>query len=728
VTRARVLSALFAVTLTGSAALLFISEPMVARMLLPVAGGAAAVWTTCLVFFQVTLLCGYLYAHLSTRHLTVPFQVMLHVTLLVAAAIVLPIDVAGFGSPPPGATPIPWLLRALSLTIGLPFLALSGTTPLAQSWFSRARGDADAYVLYSASNFGSVAGLLAYPLAIEPQLRLNTQSFAWTVGYGVVLALIALCGVAARGASGSSASTTERPGAESVSGERRLRWVVLAALPSSLTLSVTTFISTDIAAIPLIWAAPLALYLVSFIVAFAWPGKGRWSSLVVPIAILPPIIALLTDSSRPAWLQIPSHLLTFFLLSLACHQALARSRPGPARLPEFYLWLALGGAMGAVVTALVAPLVFRTPVEYPIGLLGACYFGSARPSGAPRRLGMADAIFPLAAALLVAVLARVADYIGWPPSALATRGLTFAPSLLLAVLVWPWPRRYVVTIASALVAASLASGTAAQTLAVVRSFYGVHRVQNDDARQFHMLFDGSTIHGIQRMAPEPRRDCVGYYSHVGPVGEVFDMLRREGATRDIAVLGLGAGSLACYAEPGDRWTFFEIDPTVATLARTPAYFTYLSGSPVASDVVIGDARLSLAARESTRYDLIVVDVFSSDAIPVHLLTSEAFRVYAERLAPQGRILFHTSNLYFNLRAPVGAAALSTGLSAVARRHEVDAKAAEGGLFPSEWILVAQNPEDLGRFPSEPEWRSIEPGAAAWTDDHSSLLSALTWKR
>jgi spermidine synthase len=221
---------------------------------------------------------------------------------------------------------------------------------------------------------------------------------------------------------------------------------------------------------------------------------------------------------------------------------------------------------------------------------------------------------------------------------------------------------------------------------------------------------------------------VGYYSPAGPVGQVFDMLRREGATRDVAVLGLGAGSLACYAESGQRWTFYEINPTIAALARTPAYFTYLSDSPVASDVVIGDARLALAAREDARYDLIVVDVFSSDAIPVHLLTSEAFRGYIDRLAPKGRILFHTSNLYFNLRTPVGAAALSTGLSAVARRHDVDANEAEQGTFPSEWILVARNPADLAPLLDAPDWQRLAPGPPAWTDDFSSLLSALTWKR
>jgi len=730
VTRPTFFSSLFAVTLAGSAALLFISEPLIARTLLPVAGGAAAVWTTCLVFFQFALLVGYLYAHLSARHLAMPLQVAAHVALLIVALAVTSFDVAGLGSPPPGATPIPWLLRTLSLTIGLPFVALAGTTPLVQSWFSRAGAGAGAYVLYSASNFGSVAGLLAYPALIEPAMRLHAQSRGWTIGYGIVLSLIAACGVlACRAATNLFAGDAPaKPVAPPVSNAVRLRWILLAALPSSLTLSVTTFISTDIAAIPLLWVAPLALYLITFIVAFARPGRGRWASRVVPIAILPPIISILTDSSRPAWLQIPAHLLTFFIVSLACHQSLARSRPAPERLPEFYLWLALGGAIGGLTTSLIAPLVFRSPIEYPIGLLCACYLATA-PLDTPRRVfKSADVVFPAAAALLVVVLARLAAHLEWPPSALATRGLTFGPSLLLAVLVWPWPRRYVVTIAAAIAAGTLASATAAQTLVVMRSFYGVHRVQDDDAGQFHMLFDGSTIHGIQRTDAARRRECVGYYSQGGPVGEAFAMLRREGRLRDIAVLGLGAGSLACYAEAGDRWTFFEIDPAVAMLARTPAYFTYLSDSPVSSEVVIGDARLSLTSRPGASYDLIVVDVFSSDAIPVHLLTSEAFKVYMDRLAPRGRILFHTSNLYFNLRAPVGASATSVGLSAVARRHQVDSDLAESGVFPSEWILVGRNPEDLAPFLDAPEWRRLDATSPPWTDDHSSLLSVLTLRR
>jgi hypothetical protein len=728
VTRPTLFSGLFAVTLAGSAALLFISEPLIARMLLPVAGGAAAVWTTCLVFFQVALLVGYLYAHLSSRHLAMPLQVVAHVAVLILALMVAPFDVASLGSPAPGATPIPWLLQTLSLTIGLPFVALAGTTPLVQSWFSRAGAGSAAYALYSASNFGSVAGLLAYPAFIEPAMRLNTQSRIWTIGYGVVLGLIAVCGILASRSATSVLPDEQRTSASTVSQVLRLRWILLAAMPSSLTMSVTTFISTDIAAIPLLWVAPLALYLVSFIVAFARPGRGLWAARVVPIAILPPIISILTDSSRPAWLQIPAHLATFFIVSLACHQSLARSRPEPSRLPEFYLWLALGGAVGGLTTALIAPLIFPSPIEYPIGLLCACYLATARLDGPRRRLTAVDVIFPAAAALLVVVLARLAAHLEWPPSALATRALTFGPSLLLAVLMWPWPRRYIVTIAAALAAGAMASATAAQTLVVMRSFYGVHRVQDDDARQFHMLFDGSTIHGIQRIAADRRRECVGYYSQGGPVGEAFGMLRREGRLRDIAVLGLGAGSLACYAEPGDRWTFFEIDPSVATLARTPAYFTYLSDSPVSSEVVIGDARLSLASRAGTAYDLIVVDVFSSDAIPVHLLTSEAFRVYMDRLAPRGRILFHTSNLYFNLRAPVGASATSVGLSAVARRHQVDSDLAESGVFPSEWILVARTPEDLAPFLDAPEWRRLDAGSPPWTDDHSSLLSVLTLRR
>lgn len=725
-TRATALDLLFAIALVLSAALLFASEPMIARMLLPAAGGAAAVWTTSLVFFQTALLGGYLYAHLSARRLSIPAQVTLHLALLAAAFAVLPLSPDASGAPPASANPIPWLLKTLSMTIGLPFLALSATTPLVQSWFARVQPDGNAYRLYSASNAGSIAGLLAYPALIEPALALRTQSVVWTAGYAGVALLIAACGAIAVQSRSTRMPLQDPVDTETPSARTRLAWIALAALPASLTLSVTTYISTDLAAIPLVWILPLSLYLASFVVAFARPGQGRWASLVTPVVILPPVVSILTEATRPVWLQMPAHLAAFFVVSLACHQALARSRPGHGRLPEFYLWLAFGGAIGAFVTALGAPLAFATPLEYPIGLLLACYAGSSR--GRRVAFGWLDVAGPVTAALLVAGLAELAVRLDWAASALLTHALTFGPSLLIAALLWPWPRRFVATLGAVFAAGALWTGAAGQTIHVVRSFYGVHRVQYDDGRQFHLLVDGSTIHGIQRVGGGRGRDCIGYYSRIGPAGEVFAMLEGTARPRRVAVLGLGAGSLACYASPDQQWTFFEIDPAVVALARAPEYFTYLADTPAPTDIVVGDARLTLGRPDRQPYDLIVIDVFSSDAIPIHLLTREAFRTYVRQLSPGGRILFHVSNLYLNLRPVAGAAAAAEGLTAIARRHEADQAEANDGIFPSEWVLVARSARDFGLLASDQTWEAVLETSAAWTDDHSSLLRALKLRR
>lgn len=720
----------FALTLLLNAALLFAVQPMIARMLLPRVGGAAAVWSTCLVFFQTTLVGGYLYAHVSTRRLSFGAQVITHGVLLALAAVVLPIALAGTGAPPPTSNPVPWLLNALCLTAGPPFVVLAATTPLVQSWLARAQPSANAYSLYAAANLGSFVGLIAYPLAMEPMLDLDAQSRLWAAGFAIAAALIVGCGAAAWRRGG------ERPSALPVGLDRAtagapLRWVVLASLPASLTISVTTYISTDIAAIPLVWVLPLALYLLTLVVAFAHPGSGRVLRLLAPIVILPPVAGLLTDSTRPAWAYVPAHLLAFFVVSLACHQALARSRPGHDRLPEYYLWLALGGAVGGMCTALIAPLVFRTPLEYPIGLLVACYAGTV-PLGARARPGFVDAAAPALTAALVFALAALAGRLDWAPSALATHALTFGPGLLAAALFWLRPRAYVLALGAMFIAGGVATGVARQTLLVARSFYGVHRIQLDDSERFRVLLNGSTIHGLQPIDPARRRDCLAYYSQVGPAGQVFEAgagREDKARTSEIAVLGLGAGSLACYARAGERWTFFEIDPTVVALATSGQHFTYLADAAAPISVVIGDARLSIARSAPTLYDLIVVDVFSSDAIPVHLLTREALGVYLERLAPGGRILVHISNLYLDLRPVVGAVAQDAGLAAMANSHQVDASTAAVGVFPSDWVVLARDKADFGPLALDFQWHAL-PGSPTriWTDQHASLTSVLKLRR
>jgi hypothetical protein len=717
----------FSLTLLLSAALLFALQPMIARLLLPRVGGAAAVWTTCLVFFQTALVAGYFYAHVLTRRLSVRRQVLVHAVLLATAARTLPVDIASMGTPPISASPVLWLLGVLTRNAGLPFIALSATTPLLLSWFSRARPTSDAYRLYSASNLGSFIGLLAYPLVIEPALDLRTQSHWWAIGFVATGMLIVGGGIATWRRALDLAPDLERsPRPEWTD---RARWIVLASLPASLTISVTTYISTDIAAIPLVWVLPLSLYLLTLVLAFARPSTSRLLQLIVPISLLPPAVGMLTGVTRPVWLHVPLHLVAFFAASLACHQALARSRPHHDRLPEFYLWMALGGAAGGLATALIAPVIFSTPIEYPIGLLLTAFAGTTRDR-LRARIRWSDLAAPAIAALLVVSLAGIARWLGWSAAAYATRGITFIPALIAAVLFWPRPRAFMLALAATFIAGSLASGIARQTLVTLRSFYGVHRVDLDDSNQYHLLIDGSTIHGIQALDPDRRHECLSYYSRIGPAGQAFDALlaRPEtGAPHEIAVLGLGTGAMLCFAGDGQSWTFFEIDPAVVKLAGDPRYFTYLSDAAAPVSIVLGDARLSLARDGSARYDVIVVDVFSSDAIPVHLLTREAMSVLLERLAPGGVILFHISNLYLELRPVVGAAAHDAGLTAFGTSHEAPSSAAD--VYGTEWVAVARSPRDFGPLTSDPRWTEVSgTELPVWTDQHASLVPVFRLRR
>ncbi len=723
--------ALFSIALFLSAALLFILELMVAKMLLPSLGGVAAVWNTCLVFFQMTLLAGYWYAHVTSRSLPARAQVALHVGLLVAAAVALPIGIRGAGELPVVSNPIPWLIGTLGLSVGLPFFALSSTTPLVQSWFVRATHSAvDPYILYSASNLGSFVGLLSYPIVAERALDLHAQSRVWSGGYAVVALVIVACGAFVWRASAAQAIAAAEPldeaGAPPARSDRLL-WVALAFVPASLTLSVTTYISIDIAAVPLVWILPLSLYLLSLVVAFARPEAGRLMRFALPIAVVPPILAFITNTTRPAWLQVPVHLVTFFIVSLACHQALARSRPGRGRLSEFYLWLALGGAAGGVFTAIVAPLVFPTAAEYPIGLLLACLAGS-RHDGASRTLTWLDPVAPVLTGAILVALITLANSRNWAASPLPMLSMILGPPLIVAALFWARPLRYALALGGIL-AASFVAERGGTTLRIDRTFFGVHRVLIGEFGDYVVLMNGGTVHGLQALRPVRRRECLAYYSRIGPAGQVFESLGGTRTPRDVAVLGLGAGTLACYAAAGQRWTFFEIDPAVASIARTPGYFTYLADAPAQVGIVIGDARLSLTHLSTQSYDVIVLDVFSSDAVPVHLLTREALQVYLGHLAPGGLLLFHISNKYFDLRPIVAALAGDARLVALAERHTTDEATIGQGIYPSEWVVMGRDAHDLGALVHDARWELTRPGdASPWTDQYSNLVSAVRWHR
>ena len=730
-------------------ALLFAVQPMFAKMVLPTLGGTPATWIACMLFFQAALLAGYAYAHWSTRRLGTRRQAAVHILLLLLPLLSLPITVPrGWGSP--AERPMWWLLGVLVVAVGLPFVAVATTAPLLQRWFAgtshpHAR---DPYFLYRASNLGSVLALLSYPALIEPRLRLGQQGRVWAAGYAALVVLILLCAVALwrspRPATAEDTQEpeteepdTEEPDEEPASGRptpgRRLRWVAWSFLPSSLMLGVTTYITTDIAAVPLLWVVPLALYLLTFVVAFS-RSSLPWFGLVVilqPLVLLELVFLVILGVSEPVGLLLALNVLVLFLSGLVCHGQLARDRPRARYLTEFYLWVAVGGVLGGVFNALVAPMIFDSVAEYPLALVLACLLrpapdGSRSSEGRWPRVERFDLGFPLIlgisaiGALWLGLVAGVGE--------VAARTAVFGAALL-ACLVFAGRRlRLGLGVAALVFVATLPVGKRATGILYrERSFFGVVQVENDRAAELHRLVHGNTTHGAQSTNPGRRREPLTYFTRTGPIGQALTELPGAQGRSQVAVIGLGAGSLACYGEPGQRWTFYEIDPTVARVARDPRLFTFLRDCPPATDVVLGDARLSLTGAPKADFDVLVVDAFNSDAIPVHLLTREALALYLDKLTDDGVLAVHITNRYLDLRPVLGDLARDAGLAALVREDD-DVPEAEraAGKSSSVWVVAARRPGPLGRLVDDPRWEPLTAPAkpSVWTDDFSNIVSVL----
>jgi SAM-dependent methyltransferase len=689
-------------------------------MVLPLLGGTPAVWNTCMLFFQAALLGGYLYAHLGAKRLGVRRQAAAHVVLLAVAAVLLPISVAG-AEPPGGGAPIPWLLLRMLTTVGLPFFVLSATGPMLQKWFAGTGhpGAANPYWLYAASNLGSMLALLGYPFVMEPRLRLAEQSRVWAAGYAV---LVASAYALWRLAPADAPAAADEPAAEAapLPGRVKAGWVALAFIPSSLLLSVTTFITTDVAPVPLLWVVPLALYLLTFTLAFASrpPLKHRWMLAAQPFFIALVSLLLMYGWTRKPLLVIPIHLVAFFVTALACHGELARRRPPVSHLTEFYLWISVGGVLGGIFNVLVAPVIFSRVWEYPIVLTLACL---ARPW--PRepltRRNVAASLLRTGAFVFALLLVSRTDIPGIPQwLALLFAGMALA---LVSAGLGRAPLFLALCIGASLFIRTNFVLQHEPTLLAHRSFYGRYAVL-DVRRQggYHALYHGSTLHGAQGVRPSERREPLTYYVRTGPLGQIFTGTAEKAGHRRVAVVGLGTGTLAAYGNAGEDWTFYEIDPGIVKIARDPRYFTYLRDSPARIRVVLGDARLSLTHAPPHAYDLILVDAFNSDAIPVHLLTREAIGVYLDKLAPGGIIALHLSNRYLDLEPVVAALARERGL-----RARVGTSTLSGFFFSaSTWAVVARSDADLGTLSADSRWPQAQArrGVPAWTDDYSSLLS------
>jgi hypothetical protein len=732
---ARFAPALFAATLFASALLLFAVQPMFTKMVLPKLGGAPSVWSVAMVFFQGALLIGYAYAHLLARTLGVGQGALVHLGVLAAAALTLPIGIAqGFGVPPSEGVGL-WLVGLFAASIGLPFAALSASAPLLQSWFA-ASGHPQArnpYVLYAASNLGSFAALLAYPLALESLLTLRAQAWVWSVGFAGLAVLIATAAiVAARGANDpvvARAASSARP-----TWRARLAWTALAAIPAGLVIAVTAYISTDIAAAPLLWVLPLALYLLTFVAVFR---DKPWFShdlvvKIVPFVVAPLAITLL-GGDREYWLATMAlNLLALFVLALACHGEVYARRPEPARLTEFYLWTSLGGVIGGIFAGLLAPHLFNQTYEYPILVVAALFALPGALSGTVR--GFLRRFWPAPAAAALVVLLYFIFDLRLPPQA----GLYLQIVLVLLVGLMLLQRGDAARFAALAIVGFVVTGFWQPGLRVIettRSFFGVHRVVETTTGTHRLLVHGNTIHGAERMREadgtptQGRPEPLTYYYFGGPISEVTAAARTaQGRLNHVAVVGLGAGSLACHRHEGETWTFLEIDPEVVRLARDPNTFRFLSSCAPSAPVVLGDARLTLAA-SAQQFDLIILDAFSSDAIPTHLLTREALRGYLARLNPHGILLVHISNRHLELARVVAAVGATEGLVTFVKTDRKPTQFAIDLRAAAMVAVLARSEPDLGALPRADGWEKTESHAVVpWTDDYSDIIGAMLRKK
>lgn len=722
---------IYRLTIFLGATLLFLVQPMFARMVLPLLGGSPAVWNTCMLFFQAVLLAGYAYAHASVHWLGPRRQAILHIIVL-AAVLLLPAIAVPDGWKPPGeGTPVFWLLGLLTVSVGGPFFVLSATSPLLQKWFADCEHtqSKDPYFLYAASNAGSMLALLSYPFIIERLWRLDEQSSAWRIGYAVFAVLMAACAALMWKSRSTQVSDQPAPTAGPVSWQRRLRWTALALVPSSWMLSVTTFLTTDLTPMPLLWIIPLALYLLTFIFAFAVkpPIPHAWMTRLFPWTVLLLAVSLIFRDAGQIMLL---HLFAFFVGAMVCHGELAADRPDTGRLTEFYLWLSVGGFLGGLFNGLIAPILFRWVLEYPLTIALACWLQPALPTAKDDDSAAADRRWLLgllaAFAAIVGLMSRSMNFNG--TVALATTVLVGGGAAL-AFCCLNRPRWFAAAIAVIMLVEKLEPPFSGETLFVDRGYFGVHRVVRSHGR-IYQLVHGVTVHGIQNRDPERpslQRQPMAYYHRSGPLGQIFDQLGQTGRVQKVAIVGLGAGAAACYCEDDQHFTFYEIDPIVKHIAETPEYFTHLSdlGRDHYS-IVLGDGRLKLEESEEP-YDLIVFDAFSSDAIPMHLLTREAFAVYLSKLSEHGVLAFHISNLHLNLTPVLADLAADAGLvCCVCEDLLVTDEQSRQGKTPSTYVTIARATEDLAGLDQRSGW-TIAPrsdSGVPWTDDFSNVLDVL----
>ncbi len=726
---------LFGATIFLSALLLFWIQLVIAKMLLPRFGGTPAVWNTCMLFFQVLLLAGYSYVVATTTWISVRKQAVLHIGLLLLSSLYLPLTILkASGSIETQRNPALWLFGFLLSAIGLPIFLISTTSPLLQKWFTRT-GHAsanDPYFLFAVSNAGSLVGLLSYPLVLEPNLSLTIQNRLWVVAYVVFCVLTAGC-VFVLWRSPRAATVDEAVLEDSlrvdVSLKQRFYWVLLAFIPSSLLFGVTTYITTEIAPTPLLWTIPLALYLVTFVLAFARRNlaPGRLASYTLGGLALLLTLVLAANATEPTIAIVLLHLAFFFVAALLCHHNLASDRPSAGRLPEFYLCVAVGGMLGGLFNTLIAPVVFKTVVEYPLLVVVACLVRQRDDShNDPSSDRIFDFILPACIGLLTVALALLIDR--YDVSDAVGVAIVFGiPLVLINHRFRHRPVRFALAIGAVMLASVVYSEIQNRTLHVERNFFGTLSVRFDAPSATRILYHGNTVHGRQSIDPNRQREPLSYFHRDGPLGQIFEAFNSNPASPNVAVVGLGTGSMACYALPNQDWTFYEINPAVVSIAQTAEYFSYLQSCAVErTRIVLGDARLQLQNAPDHHYGLIVLDAFNSDAIPVHLMTREAIALYTSKLASGGMLAFHVSNRSLKLDTVLATVAKHNGsLSMGIADGEMDPVR---GKDPSEWVVMAQQSPAFDSLAQNPRWKPLNgrAGSDVWTDDFSNILRVFRW--
>ncbi|HEX6858986.1 MAG TPA: fused MFS/spermidine synthase [Caulobacteraceae bacterium] len=714
---------LFVLAAFSGAALIFFVQPMVARLVLPLLGGSPAVWATSMAFFQAALLAGYGYAHALQRIGSVRTQAAVHMAVLLLAALVLPLRVTHLVGDPTEGEPALWLLGVLTISVGAPFAALAATAPLVQAWHARAVPEHPPWRLYVASNLGSLVALLAYPIAVEPWVSLDAQRLGWSIAYAAFVLLMAALAFAAS----RSATPAPRQRAGGSSWRERLTWLGLAAIPSSLMLGVTTHLATDVASAPFLWVIPLALYLITFIIAFQ---ERRWIPRGVALlaqAVMLPACVFLLPVGGPITLQFAVHLSAFFLSALVCHQALAARRPDPARLTEFYLWVSLGGVIGGAFNAFVAPVIFNSVMEYPLALVLAAL---ARPWS--RRPLVTWQISILIATLLATAAAMW--MVAHPPDGIFSQRVYDTVKLMLVgavagTFLMRANSRAFIAMLILLSFAAHAAGQRQEVIRLDRSFFGVLRQSRYEVPvlgELRLLAHGTTLHGLQAKDPRYRCQPLAYYTPRTAIGQVFNTELARKPALNIATVGLGAGAVATYTRPTDHMTFFEIDPLVVKVSTDPANFTYVTDCAHGRiEFVTGDARLTLARQPPEAFDIILIDAFSSDAIPTHLLTVEAMRIYLSRLKPDGVVVLHLSNRNLALLGPAHAIAKAAGAYSMEQRYRPPPDSPHMWESSEDVVIVAKTDDAIDRYFEQATWDLPPPShARPWTDNYTNVPGAL----